>query len=45
MALYDDLGRTYTETRRPDARIAARITAALGDAASVVNIGAGTGSY
>jgi SAM-dependent methyltransferase len=38
MALYDDLGRA-------DARIAARITAALGDAASVVNVGAGTGSY
>jgi SAM-dependent methyltransferase len=45
MALYVDLGRTYTATRRADARIAARITAALGDTASVINIGAGTGSY
>ena len=31
--------------RRPDPRIAALIHAALGDAASVVNVGAGTGSY
>jgi SAM-dependent methyltransferase len=45
MALYDDLGRTYAATRRADSRIAARITAALGDTGSVVNIGAGTGSY
>jgi SAM-dependent methyltransferase len=42
---YDTIGRTYTSTRRPDPRIAAQITAALGDAARVVNVGAGTGSY
>jgi hypothetical protein len=45
MVLYDDLGATYTHTRRPDPRVAARIHAALGDAASVVNVGAGAGSY
>lgn len=45
MALYDSIGRTYAQFRRPDRRIAAALDAALGDAASVVNIGAGTGSY
>jgi SAM-dependent methyltransferase len=43
--LYDRIGRAYIETRRPDPRIARVIRAALGDAASVVNIGAGSGSY
>src|SRR5205085_10406839 len=43
--LYDGIGRTYTQFRRPDQRIASAIEAALGDAASVVNIGAGAGSY
>ena len=42
---YEQLGRTYTATRRTDPRIAARIWAALGDARSVLNVGAGTGSY
>lgn len=45
MALYDSIGRSYAGFRRPDHRIAAAIDAALGDAMSVVNIGAGTGSY
>ena len=45
MTRYDTIGRTYRSTRRPDPRIATQITAALGDAATVVNIGAGTGSY
>jgi SAM-dependent methyltransferase len=45
MALYDTIGRTYAATRRPDPRVAAQILDALGDAESVVNIGAGTGSY
>jgi SAM-dependent methyltransferase len=44
-ALYDRIGVAYTETRRADARIAHAIRTALGDAASVVNIGAGSGSY
>jgi SAM-dependent methyltransferase len=42
---YDSIGTTYTRTRRPDPRVAARINAALGDARSVVNVGAGTGNY
>jgi SAM-dependent methyltransferase len=42
---YDAIGRTYAATLRPDPRIAVRIHAALGDATSVVNVGAGTGSY
>lgn len=45
MTRYDLIGRTYTATRRPDPRIAARIDAALGDARTVVNVGAGAGSY
>lgn len=44
-ALYDTIGLDYANLRRPDARIAARIEAALGDAKSVLNVGAGTGSY
>lgn len=42
---YDRHGRTYAAQRRPDPRIAARIHAALGDARTVLNVGAGTGSY
>jgi SAM-dependent methyltransferase len=44
-ARYDDIGRSYTATRETDPRIAARIWAALGDARTVVNVGAGTGNY
>jgi SAM-dependent methyltransferase len=44
-AIYDEIGRTYASTRRPDPRVGAAIRAALGDAASVVNVGAGAGSY
>ena len=44
-ALYDTIGLDYANLRRPDARIAARIEAALGNAKSVLNVGAGTGSY
>jgi SAM-dependent methyltransferase len=35
----------YTSVRQEDPRLAARIRAALGDARSVVNVGAGAGSY
>jgi SAM-dependent methyltransferase len=42
---YEQHGRTYAHHRRPDPRIAARIHAALGDARTVLNVGAGTGSY
>jgi SAM-dependent methyltransferase len=45
VTLYDTIGRTYGATRRADPRIAALISAALADASSVVNVGAGTGSY
>ena len=45
MTLYDELGRSYTRTRQTDPRIAAVIWEALGDARTVVNVGAGTGSY
>jgi SAM-dependent methyltransferase len=43
--LYDSIGATYTVTRRTEPRIAAQVWAALGDARTVVNVGAGTGSY
>jgi SAM-dependent methyltransferase len=43
---YDErLGGGYAAQRRPDPRIAAQIRRALGGARSVVNVGAGTGSY
>jgi SAM-dependent methyltransferase len=42
---YERHGRGYARHRRPDPRIAARIHAALGDARTVVNVGAGSGSY
>src|SRR5918912_3909125 len=44
-AVYDQIGRTYASTRRADPRIQARIWAALAGARTVVNVGAGTGSY
>jgi SAM-dependent methyltransferase len=43
--LYDTIGRGYDAYRRPDPRLASAIGAALGAAASVVNVGAGAGSY
>jgi hypothetical protein len=42
---YERHGRTYARHRRPDPWIAARIHSALGDARTVLNVGAGTGSY
>ena len=45
VTIYDTIGTTYSGTRRPDPRIGAQITAALGDARSVINVGAGAGSY
>ena len=44
-ALYDTIGVDYANLRKPDPRIAAQIHAALGDAVSVLNVGAGAGSY
>jgi SAM-dependent methyltransferase len=43
--LYDTIGAGYVVTRRTEPRIAARVWAALGDARTVLNVGAGTGSY
>jgi DNA-binding transcriptional MerR regulator len=43
--LYDAIGCAYPATRRTEPRIAARIWDALGDASTVLNVGAGTGSY
>jgi len=43
--LYDTIGATYAVTRRTEPRIAAQVWAALGDAGTVLNVGAGTGSY
>jgi SAM-dependent methyltransferase len=42
---YNRMGVNYSDFRRPDPRIEAAIWDALGDARSVVNVGAGTGSY
>jgi SAM-dependent methyltransferase len=43
--LYDAIGAAYTVTRRTEPRIAGQVWAALGDARTVLNVGAGTGSY
>jgi SAM-dependent methyltransferase len=43
--LYDTIGATYAVTRRTEPRIAAQVWAALGDARTILNVGAGTGSY
>lgn len=43
--LYDTIGATYAVTRRTEPRIATQIWAALGDARTVLNVGAGTGNY
>jgi SAM-dependent methyltransferase len=43
--VYDRIGGGYAGGRRSDPRIAAAVAAALGDADTVLNVGAGTGSY
>jgi SAM-dependent methyltransferase len=45
MEAYDSIGVGYSQYRRPDARIARAIRGASGDATTVANVGAGTGSY
>src|SRR5438128_11433985 len=42
---YDGIGAEYAVTRREDPRIAALIHPALGEARTIVNVGAGAGSY
>jgi SAM-dependent methyltransferase len=44
-ANYATIGAAYTRYRRPDPRIAAHIAEALGAARTVLNVGAGAGSY
>jgi SAM-dependent methyltransferase len=44
-AKYDLIGINYVELRKPDQRIARIIDSALGSALTVLNVGAGTGSY
>ncbi len=44
-AAYDRIGLGYSAVRQPEPRIADRLEAALGDAATVLNVGAGAGSY
>ena len=43
--LYDRIGINYRDYRQADPRIMAAIAAALGDGRTVLNVGAGTGSY
>jgi len=43
--MYDRIGHGYSGSRRGDPRIAAQIERALGDARSILNVGAGSGSY
>lgn len=42
---YGEIGAGYALIRKPDPRIAAQFEAALGDARTVLNVGAGAGSY
>jgi SAM-dependent methyltransferase len=44
-AVYDSIGRTYSGRRQSDPRIASAIENALAGNESVLNVGAGTGSY
>ena len=43
--VYETIGIGYVGSRRPDSRIEKAIFRALGDASTVVNVGAGTGNY
>lgn len=43
--IYEDIGRSYSRTRREDPRIAGEIASGLSRGWSVVNVGAGTGNY
>jgi SAM-dependent methyltransferase len=45
VTVYDRIGPGYRTTRRPDPRIAAQVASALSGTTSVVNVGAGAGSY
>ena len=45
MALYDTIGVGYALNRQPDPRWSAIIHRAIGDARTILNVGAGAGSY
>ncbi len=42
---YDNIGVNYSDLRNPNSRIETHIRNAVGSAGSVLNVGAGTGSY
>ncbi len=42
---YERFGQHYSTVRRPDPRIATLVRGALGEATSIINVGAGAGSY
>jgi SAM-dependent methyltransferase len=44
-ASYDTIGINYSDLRKPDPRIASAIDKALGSAKTILNVGAGAGSY
>ena len=43
--IYDAIGHSYSARRQPDPRLAARLDALIGSNGTVLNVGAGTGSY
>ena len=43
--VYDQIGVGYRSRRQPEPQWAARLSEAIGDGRSVLNVGAGTGSY
>jgi SAM-dependent methyltransferase len=45
MDTYDAIGQSYSTRRQPDPRLAARVAALIGPDTTVLNVGAGTGSY
>lgn len=45
MVAYDRIGASYRSTRRPDPRIGSQVHAAVAAMGTVINVGAGTGSY
>lgn len=44
-AKYDRIGGDYAAARRPDPQIAVAVERALGNAETILNVGAGTGAY
>ena len=44
-AIYNKIGKSYSEYRAPDPHIAGIINQSLGNAKRIINVGAGSGSY